>query len=253
MYAQCRPLIWRSISFEAEVGGVRPASWVEKRSLRRLSEIMRESRLVGTGQQRDTASVGLGDERDKDTKRTTNPLPIKAFSYISPRIPWRFSSWDPEPELQALLDVLLLLRNSPIQVIFLRGIEAESRTLSLSILAALLELDTLSALRLNQVDLAGRLDTVLQRSSQRPNIRTLQIMHGSPQLVDLVRVAPNLESLLMWPSSRRYRELGTVILDRLPRLRMLSLDSVHEPSLFNKLSASIEVRLTRLQIHGSLT
>lgn len=237
-YATCRPLVWRSISFEADLGGMRPESWIERRSLKTLRDLMRESKVV--------IGARAGNDNELTTKtqledqRAFAPLPIKAFSYSYPRLPFHLSDDDLRPELEALLDVIILLRHSPTQVIFLKGAEVASKRLSAAILGALMQIETLSALRLNQMEFTGPL-SFLPTAPALPHLRTLQIMHGAPKLVELVRLAPNLESLLMWPSARSYRDLGPDILQKLPHLRLLSLDAVHEPTLFGALTRKIEV------------
>lgn len=60
--------------------------------------------------------------------------------------------------------------------------------------------------------------------------------------VDLVRLAPNLASLLLWPHSRRFNSLGPIIAAQLPKLRLLSLDAVHDTGLITLLAETIEVR-----------
>jgi hypothetical protein len=52
----------------------------------------------------------------------------------------------------------------------------------------------------------------------------------------------NLDSLLLWPSSRRLGVYADTIQSLLPRLRLLSMDSVRDPSAFRQLGEEI-VRL----------
>lgn len=67
-------------------------------------------------------------------------------------------------------------------------------------------------------------------------------MHGSRALLDLASLAPRLESLLVWPDNRRVGEkLTQVIVERLPQLRLLSIDAVEGAEVFSVLTRAIEV------------
>lgn len=69
----------------------------------------------------------------------------------------------------------------------------------------------------------------------------------SPPQVNLTRLAPNLESLLLWPASRRLGDLGDHIASKLGQLRNLSLDAVHEPAAFSLFANAIDARFAAHQ------
>lgn len=63
--------------------------------------------------------------------------------------------------------------------------------------------------------------------------------------MDLVFQSPSLESLLLWPESRRLNKLAPYIANTLlPKLRLLSLDAVNEPEAFLIIAKGIEVSST---------
>ncbi|ORY79306.1 hypothetical protein BCR35DRAFT_97053 [Leucosporidium creatinivorum] len=241
-YNYCRPLVWRSIAFEAQLGAPRPEEWVMRRSLKSLAAIMRESRVVmGSGPK----DEGLPADRTRSQDRLASPLPIKAFSYTSPRhLPVGLEDDDLRLELEALLDVVCLLKASKVQVLFLHGSEeGVPPKLGAALTTAILDLDSLSALRMNQMYIKGKLD-LIDQAKPMPHLRTLQIMHGARKLVDITRLAPNLESLLLWPHSRGFKDLGQVIAAKLPTLRLLSLDAVHETEFILQLANTMETLIS---------
>ncbi len=58
--------------------------------------------------------------------------------------------------------------------------------------------------------------------------------------MNLTRLAPNLESLLLWPATRRLGELGDHIASKLGQLRNLSIDAVHEPAVFSLFANALD-------------
>ena len=58
--------------------------------------------------------------------------------------------------------------------------------------------------------------------------------------MNLTRLAPNLESLLLWPASRRLGPLGDDIASKMGQLRNLSIDAVHEPAVFSLFANAID-------------
>jgi hypothetical protein len=180
-YNHCRPLVWRSIAFEAQLGAMRPEAWVFLRSLKSLAVIMRESGAVVGLRPKDE---GLPADRTRSQDRPLTPLPIKAFSYASPRhIPIGREDDELRIELEALLEVVYLLKESKVQVLFLHGSEdGVPKKLGAALLTAILDLDSLSALRMNQMYIKGKLD-LIDAAKPMPHLRTLQVMHGASKLV----------------------------------------------------------------------
>lgn len=63
-----------------------------------------------------------------------------------------------------------------------------------------------------------------------------------PAQINLTRLAPNLESLLLWPAARRLGDLGDHIASLMGQLRNLSIDAVHEPAVFSLFANAINKR-----------
>lgn len=66
-------------------------------------------------------------------------------------------------------------------------------------------------------------------------------MHGGRRNLQLLRLAPQLETLILWPSSRTLGPLIEVIVEMLPTLRCLSLDVVREPGAITAIAEAILV------------
>lgn len=193
-YQQCRPRIWRSIRFEAQLGGMRPEAWVQRRSLRELVRIMQGSKVVEgasrfAARQGEDRALERGEGRISQATRSQDrpfaPLPIKAFSYSTPRhIPSGLEEDDIRMELEALLEVIWSLKHSKVQVLFLYAGDdlPMPKKLGAALMTAVLDLDALSALRMNQMYFSGKLEGIDQ-AKPMPQLRTLQIMHGSAKLV----------------------------------------------------------------------
>ncbi|GAA5946417.1 hypothetical protein JCM3765_000233 [Sporobolomyces pararoseus] len=203
----CRPLIWRSINYTPLAPGPHPPAYRQSRNLRALNQILRESQQT---------------------------RPIKVQELAIEEVGYFFV--DPAEEDDEMSDVLSLVETlveGGLQVLFLKGVIFD-RTGAKKLLETIATAPRLSAMRFNQVDFAAT-KTVLDNVPQLPKIRTLQIMHGSSILLNLIEKCPNLDSLLLWPSSRRLGVYVDLIKSLLPRLRLLSMDSVRDPSSFREL------------------
>jgi hypothetical protein len=73
-------------------------------------------------------------------------------------------------------------------------------------------------------------------------------MHGSKRNLQLLRLAPQLETLILWPSSRSLGSLVDVVITLLPTLRCLSLDVVKEPAAIEAIATAILVRYVLLVV-----
>lgn len=126
-----------------------------------------------------------------------------------------------------------------LQVLFVANVSFKEDTGAQFLKLIVEDAPSLSAIRLNCVD--GFLDDV-NLSTFTPNLdnlHTIQIMHGHKALLQLTRLAPNLESLLLWPGSRRLGTLGDYIAAHLGKIRLLSVDAVHEPAVFSLFANAI--------------
>lgn len=180
-HSVCRPLIWRSANVGAvspQPGAIlRPPEYTERRGLRALRQLIIE------------ASEHMDHESAQEEQWSPGPLPLKAFSFIAPEYGYdddEVATEEDEQELHALLDIIRLLGNSDLQVLFLHRVELKQK-LAEPLLEAILRLPKLSALRLNQVELKGKME-FLKTIDSLPNLRTLQIMHSSPLTVSLPKL-----------------------------------------------------------------
>lgn len=73
-------------------------------------------------------------------------------------------------------------------------------------------------------------------------------MHGHKRNLQLMRKAPHIKSLLLWPSSRKLSNVVNIIIELLPQLELLSLDVVGEPRVISLISDKILVRFSFIQI-----
>lgn len=175
-YNHCRPRIWRSIAHKGQTkASPRTEEWLQMRSLEGLLSIMQDSNVVGV-----RSGQGAAEE-------LVAPLPIKAFSYtLNERATAsREAAAALGAEMDALIRVIEHLKRSKVQVLFLRGsgLHEINETQSKMVLQAILDLDTLSALRLNQMYFRGDFTMWLAQAAPLPKLRTLQVMHGHDQLV----------------------------------------------------------------------
>ncbi|GAA5825750.1 hypothetical protein JCM5353_001409 [Sporobolomyces roseus] len=210
----CRPLIWRSIHYQPLIpGGPHPTAYRQARSLKALREI-----IQGGSIQVQELSVDM----------TAGFLLMRSVD-------------DDEEgdETLALVNLIETLSQSGLQVLFMKEVTF-SRQEAIRFFNIIASAPRLSAIRFNQVDMFT-LPSSFFADSLPPlqHIRTLQIMHGSSQLLNFISKCPNLDSLLLWPSSRRLGVFTDTIKALLPRLRLLSMDSVRDPSAFRELSETI--------------
>ncbi|BGP30613.1 hypothetical protein JCM10296v2_002369 [Rhodotorula toruloides] len=212
----CRPLIWRTVRYTPATH-FRPAAYREMRSLATFWDILRERDKAGT------------------------PLPVLALSLdevYSHDGPLGVEHELVADEQEVALEIFDYLARSVLQVFF-----GKEFMLSLAGGHRLLDIiaasPTLSAVRLNQVSCWPPLLNLNERINRLAKVKTLQIMHSDPAFFQIVHVTPNLDSLLLWPSSRRIATYMDSIKTMLPQLRNLSLDSVHGASAFRKLADEI--------------
>ncbi|KAI5481584.1 hypothetical protein MNV49_002810 [Pseudohyphozyma bogoriensis] len=204
----CRPLVFQSISWKYQKRvNPRSLSWRAGRGLRALLRLAEDS------------GRGLP--------------PIQMLSVVSSSRP----NVEETEELDALSTLLAGLSPS-LKVLWLRKISFDDRNDRETLLASIVSCSNLSAIRFNQVEAGSKKQ--MKSMAQLPALKTLQVMHGSSCLLELVRLCPNLESLLLWPESRRLGTLVPVISSLLPKLRFLSLDAVSEPSCFSIFGEEIE-------------
>lgn len=215
-HQECRARIWRSIAYVSE-SRYRPLEFRRARSLAALRDIIRTRRAQGID------------------------LPILAIS-LAELVPDDFTHMTgPDEEEQAMLDVVSDLASSTLQVLFLRQIEM-SRAGAQRLLEAIQTSPTLSALRFNQIDFWPDHPDMVRSFAPLTRIKTIQVMHSDPELFQLVDKCPNLDSLLLWPATRRLGNRIQVVKGLLPHLRLLSLDSVREATAFRALADEIIVR-----------
>ncbi|GAA5869971.1 hypothetical protein JCM16303_001855 [Sporobolomyces ruberrimus] len=208
----CRPLIFRSIKYQPLAPGPHPPQFRQARSLKALLTILRES---------------------------TEPIRVQELSIEQTASFFLLREMDEsEDETADVINLVKTLVNSGLQVLFLKEMSF-SREEAGELLDTIVSAPRLSALRFNQVEIHALPSSVMEKLPTLPRIRTLQIMHGSGQLLKLVSKCPNLDSLLLWPSSRRLGAHIDVIQSLLPRLRLLSMDSVRDPSAFRNLGDEI--------------
>ncbi|GAA6034800.1 hypothetical protein JCM8097_009305 [Rhodosporidiobolus ruineniae] len=160
-----------------------------------------------------------------------------------------------EGEETALLEVIELLSQSTLQVLFVHQVILHA-PLWQRLLDAIAASSTLSALRFNQVDYGWPAGVVIHSSRDRviptaplPHIRTLQIMHSASAL-ELVENCTQLDSLLLWPNNRRLGPYMEHIKTLLPNLRLLSLDSVREAAAFRVFAEEVLALPHRLSETG---
>ncbi|GAA5933959.1 uncharacterized protein JCM15063_000516 [Sporobolomyces koalae] len=209
----CRPLLWRSIKYVPLAPGPHPLEFRKARSLQALSSMVRDTAREPIRVQQLSVELAAGffllREQEEETDQTRD-----------------------------FLDLVTLLVERGLQVLFLKELTF-SREEAIELLDTIRNAPRLSALRFNQVELQSISRSYLDDLPPFEHIRTLQVMHGSSQLLDLLSKCPNLDSLLLWPSSRRLAPFLPSILNLLPRLRLLSMDSVRDPSTFLKLAHHI--------------
>lgn len=152
----CRPLIFRSIKYQPLAPGPHPPQFRQARSLKALLTILRESKEPIRVQElsiEQTASFFLLREMDES-----------------------------EDETADVINLVKTLVNSGLQVLFLKEMSF-SREEAAELLDTIVSAPRLSALRFNQVEIHALPSSVMEKLPTLPRIRTLQIMHGSGQLV----------------------------------------------------------------------
>ncbi|KAM0788401.1 hypothetical protein ACM66B_001539 [Microbotryomycetes sp. NB124-2] len=227
----CRPVVWKSVRYRSTIGTVILPEFQQRRSLSQL--------------------LTLIDESSSSSSSTTGPLPIRALSFEPPRHYPRGSDGQQflTQELATLCRCLSKMArpannygDTRLQILFVEGSGTEIEDdLAQDILNSVVSMPSLEVLRLNSLyfqDSAWL--NVLARIPRLESIKTLQIMHGSNRLCELLRFAPNVESLLMWSHQRAFWSLTDDIVERVPRLVKISLDAVNQPSLFNHIAQAIE-------------
>lgn len=247
----CRPLIWRTVRYSPATH-FRPTEYREMRSLETFRDILRERDAAGTPLR--VLALSLDEVYSHD-----GPLGVEQELVAD--------------EQEAALEILDRLARTTLQVLF-----AKEFMLSLAGGVRLLDIvaasPTLSAIRLNQVSCWPPLLGLNERINRLGKIKTLQVMHSDPGFVrmkslgsasntdavrtgqfQLTRVTPNLDSLLLWPSTRRVAMYMDSTKAMLPQLRNLSLDSVLGGSAFRQLADEILVGASvpgfrRRQAHG---
>lgn len=224
-HQECRARIWRSVRYVSE-SRYRPVEYRTMRSIATLRDLVRQRRTQGV------------------------TLPILALSVADfaadegSMFGMRSATYATVDEEVPFLDLLQNLAQSTLQVLFMKHVEL-SRQGGERMLHAIRDSTTLSAIRFNQIDFWPDHADVVQAFPTLPRIKTLQVMHSDPELFQLVDKCPNLDSLLLWPSTRRIGPRIAVIKGLLPHLRLLSLDSVREAAAFRALADEIIVRLGR--------
>ncbi|KAK4058417.1 hypothetical protein OIO90_000575 [Microbotryomycetes sp. JL221] len=227
-------MIWKSVRYRGTVATVMTEEFRTKRSLPRLLEL-------------------LESPTDDKDKKLGGRLPIRALSFEPPRnFPRDFDSeqWMAE-EFTTLVEILDTFSehhnrhddtDNRLKILFIEGDAAElPMDVARNLINSVVNIDSLQVLRLNSLYFsdAGWLGT-LSDIPRLDNIQTLQIMHGSVRLPELLNFAPNVESLLAWTHDRAFWTLKDEILSRLPQLTKLSLDAVHHPSMLQNLAEAIE-------------
>ncbi|KAK4051833.1 hypothetical protein OIV83_002538 [Microbotryomycetes sp. JL201] len=226
-YHYCRPLVWKSVRYRSTTGTVTTPEFQRRRNLAQLLDLLNSSI---------TSSHG--------------PLPIRALSFEPPR---QFpTGLDGQAflsaEFSSLCSILRALArettitSAPLQILFFEGSENEMQNdMAHELLRAVLSLPMLEVLRLNSLYIQDSAWlSVLEHVPQLSKIKTLQIMHGSNRLGELLKFAPNVQSLLIWSHARAFWSLMDEIIERVPKLVKLSLDAVNQPSLFNHIAQAIE-------------
>ncbi|GAA6061650.1 hypothetical protein JCM10212_002527 [Sporobolomyces blumeae] len=209
----CRPLIWTSIRYKPTLPGPRPNGYREARSLRALNDL-----LDGPGESIKVQHLSV-------------ELSVDFLLALQ-------DDDEPVDEPVELVRLVKRLANRGLQVLFLKDLEFV-RQEAVDLLTTIATAPRLSALRFNQVEFQYLPKDFIGDLPRLDQVRTLQIMHGSAQLLNLVPKVPNLDSLLLWPSSRRLGVWSETIKSLLPRLRLLSMDSVRDPSTFRDLADEI--------------
>ncbi|GAA5849640.1 hypothetical protein JCM3766R1_003310 [Sporobolomyces carnicolor] len=207
----CRPLKFRSIHYAPLAPGPHPRAYRQARSLAALNQLV-----------------------VADSEIKVQQLSIQDM----------FTLWDDvadaddvHDDIGDVLRAIETLVARGLQVLFLRGLSFSRREAD-ELFAIVAAAPRLSAIRFNQVDIVSS-KSVLDELAPLNKIHTLQIMHGSSQLLNLVHKCPNLDSLLLWPSSRRLGTHVDTIRSLLPRLRLLSMDSVRDPTAFRHIAEEI--------------
>ncbi|GAA5898640.1 uncharacterized protein JCM6883_003376 [Sporobolomyces salmoneus] len=217
----CRPLIFRSVHYvPMATTSPHPAEYRKSRNLESFVKLIKECEAQGM-----------------------DPIKVQQLSIESVENSFDFDLWyrtsqldgeeEEEQEQNVIFELIETLVERGLQVLFLKGVLIGGQK-AVKFMRAVSNAPRLSAIRFNQVEYGFRDELPLL-----PKIHTLQIMHGSPQLLDLVAKCPNLDSLLLWPSSRRLGPYTPIIESLLPRLRNLSMDSVRDPSTFVQLADEI--------------
>ncbi|GAA6000525.1 hypothetical protein JCM10207_008052 [Rhodosporidiobolus poonsookiae] len=234
-HSLCHPLVWRSIRYTPE-DEYRPAEWREKRDLQALRSLILE--------------------REKAQRA---PFPVLQLSLTEPSLFDTLGSAEGQAEEDAYIEVIEAFARTTLQVLFLKEVEMSAAN-GAKLLAAVETSPRLSALRFNQVDFAPDPPGRVQSMGSLPRIKTLQVMHSDPELFDLILHSPNLDSVLLWPSSRRLSKYMPHIVSLLPHLRNLSLDAVKQASVFRtlaneilRLSPTLDLPLTELFLEGPST
>ncbi|GAA6009289.1 hypothetical protein JCM11491_004259 [Sporobolomyces phaffii] len=208
----CRPLVFRSIKYTPLAPGPHPPDYRRARGLKALADLVRDS-----------------------------PEPIKVQQLSIEQSDSFFLLREEDEGADERSDVVSLVKTlveRGLQVLFLKEM-AFTKEEAAVLLDTIARAPRLSAVRFNQVEIHALPSTIVKSLPSLDHIRTLQIMHGSSQLLNLVAKCPNLDSLLLWPSSRRLGVFAETIASLLPRLRLLSMDSVRDPAAFRQLGEEI--------------
>ncbi|GAA5861260.1 hypothetical protein JCM8547_008536 [Rhodosporidiobolus lusitaniae] len=210
----CSPLVWRSVRY-APTHILRPAAWRRKRDLRALRELIKGRERLGMDALR-VVQLSIEDPAGKDSLEVS----------------------EDQEEEDACVEVIEVLAKTSLQVLFLKSVEMTSIN-GQKLLRAIAASPRLSAIRFNQVDFWPNAPDVVDDFVSLPRIKTLQVMHSSDELFQLVDKCPSIDSLLLWPSTRRMGPRMNAIKALLPHLRNLSLDAVREAEVFRTLADEI--------------
>ncbi|GAA5976689.1 hypothetical protein JCM11641_005662 [Rhodosporidiobolus odoratus] len=229
-HAVCDALVWRSVDY-SRAHHYASDEYRQARHLNSLHEIILNRANQGRTLPVVQFSVTQEDERDafdalddddeaEEAHTSANLILVKAF-----------------------VNVFEELSKSTLQVLFIKGLNLDCDSMQ-RFLSALTEAPRLSAIRMNQIErvyTAKRPSPALVQALPDLNrIKTLQIMHCEPDVSTLILKCPSLDSLLLWPSTRRINAQTVGAIKRLlPNLRNLSLDAVHGASVFREIADEI--------------
>ncbi|BGP14307.1 hypothetical protein JCM10213_004434 [Rhodosporidiobolus nylandii] len=217
--AVCQPLVWRSVRYKPEEL-IRPVEWRRTRDLRSLRELLRKREEQG------------------------GTLPIVQLSLEQPtesddaELDGNVEEREADAEEAAYVEIIEAAARKTLQVLFLKDTEVRAANAA-RLIRAIADSPRVSAVRLNQVDFIEGKPGVVPSLPPLTRLKTLQIMHSDPELFGLADKCPSLDSLLLWPSTRRVGPHIESIKSLLPHLLNLSLDSVHGASAFRSLADEI--------------